>query len=480
MILADGQEAAPDAYAWETLNRLPLADAALSLWSFVLQPSFLDGVFQRHRGRSFQEVLTFPTFVDLIGDALLHHGGSGRQSFQRAQEQGRLPTTAEAVYSKLRHVPLPLSLGFFEETTQRLGQVLPTTPPAVALPPSLDGFTIVVGDGKTLKRVAKRLLPARGVAGKVFGGKLLVAFLPARGLAVAMAADPDGEANDCRLVPQLLRRARPLIAGPRLWVFDRQFCDLIQTERLAQQGDHFLIRYHPKVHFHPDATRPARTTADAEGRTVVEQWGWLGGERNPRRRYVRQIALQRPGEEAVILVTDLLDADAVPAADLLAVYLARWGIERVFQQITEVFSLRRLIGSTPQATVFQAAFCLLLYNLVQVVRNFIAAAQPAPCPVESLSAEQIFVDVERELISVSTLLPASMVAAVYAEELTVEKLRGRLQERLGVAWSERWRKAPAKRKGVRTKKAKQSGAHTSVHRLLETYRLQQRANKGQS
>jgi hypothetical protein len=480
MISADGQETAPDAYARETLSRLPLADATLSLWSFVLHPSFLDGLFQRHRGRSYEEVLTFPTLVDLIGDALLHHDGSGRQSFQRAQEQGRLPTTAEAAYSKLRHVPLSLSLGFFEEATQRLGQVFPAAPPAVSLPPSLGGFTIVVGDGKTLKRVAKRLLPARGVAGKILGGKLLVAFLPARGLAVALAADPDGEANDCRLVPQLLHRARPLIAGPRLWVFDRQFCDLIQTERLAQQGDHFLIRYHPKVHFHPDATRRPRTTTEAQGRTVVEQWGWLGGERNPRRRYVRRITLLRPGEEAVILVTDLLDAAAFPAADLLAVYLARWGIERVFQQITEVFSLRRLIGSTPQATVFQAAFCLLLYNMAQVVRGYIAAAQPAPCPVESLSAEQIFGDVERELISVTTLLPAPMVAAWYAEELTVEMLRGRLQERLGVVWSERWRKAPAPKARAPRKRAKQSGAHTSVHRLLEYSRLQQRAHKGQT
>jgi hypothetical protein len=57
---------------------------------------------------------------------------SGRQSFQRAQEQGRLPTTAEAAYSKLRHVPLSLSLGFFEEATQRLQQVLPAMSPATS------------------------------------------------------------------------------------------------------------------------------------------------------------------------------------------------------------------------------------------------------------------------------------------------------------------------------------------------------------
>jgi hypothetical protein len=48
------------------------------------------------------------------------------------------------------------------------------------------------------------------------------------------------------------------------------------------------------------------------------------------------VTLRRDGEEDVILVTGLLDAAAYPAEDLLALYLARWGIERVFQQITEV------------------------------------------------------------------------------------------------------------------------------------------------
>jgi hypothetical protein len=206
MVLTVGQETSLDVYVRETLQRLPLADATLSLWSFVLQPVFLDGVFAGYRGRSFEDTLTFPVFVELIGDALLQHAGSGRQSFTRAQEQGILPTSIEAVYAKLRRVPLRLSLGFMAESTARLRTLCPAGLTATALPPSLEGLTVVGGDGKTLKRVAKRLLPARGVAGKVFGGKLLVAFLPAQGLAVAMAADPDGEANECRLVPQVLEQ----------------------------------------------------------------------------------------------------------------------------------------------------------------------------------------------------------------------------------------------------------------------------------
>src|SRR5262249_21414110 len=88
-------------------------------------------------------------------------------------------------------------------------------------------------------------------------------------------------------------------------------------------------------------------------------WGRLGAPTQEGRPYVRRITLVRPGEEEIVVVTDLLEAEVYPAEDLLAVYLARWGIERVFQQVTEVLQLQQLIGSTPQATVFQGAFSRL-------------------------------------------------------------------------------------------------------------------------
>jgi hypothetical protein len=37
-----------------------------------------------------------------------------------------------------------------------------------------------------------------------------------------------------------------------------------------------------------------------------------------------------------------------------------WFVERVFQKIVEVFHLEHLIGGTPEATIFQATFCLVL------------------------------------------------------------------------------------------------------------------------
>src|SRR5438132_2887955 len=133
-------------------------------------------------------------------------------------------------------------------------------------------------------------------------GDMLVAWLPRSGLVLAMAANPDGEANDCRLVPDLLAEVRPLLPGPRLAVADRQFCDLIQMERFAADNDHFAVRYCKKVHFHPDPERPAQTGCDAHGRTVIQEWGWLGAATEKRRRYVRRVTLLRPGEEDVGVV----------------------------------------------------------------------------------------------------------------------------------------------------------------------------------
>ena len=206
---------------------------------------------------------------------------------------------------------------------------------------------------------------------------------------------------------------------------DRQFCDLDQPTLLTEQGDHFLIRRSLRTKFHADPHGPAQTTLDAQGRTVIDQWGWIGAEREKRRRYVRHIHLIRPGEEDVMLVTDLLDDQQYAAVDLLEVYLTRWGIEGVYQQITEVFELRRLIGSTPEGSIFQAAFCLVLYNLLQVIRAYVAASQ-VDMPVELVSVEQIFLDVQKQLTALTELFPSRMIADWFAEELSCAELITRL------------------------------------------------------
>jgi Transposase DDE domain len=460
-------------FAREVLSRLPLAEAVLSLWRWVADPLFLLSVFARHRGQGYEKEISFEVLVQLIADALLEHQGSGKKSFERGREQGLLTASVQAVYQKLGRLPLGLSEAWLAGSTARLR---PVYPEAARLPvvPALRDLEVILVDGKAIKRVAKRLKPLRGRKGGVLGGKALVGLELRSGVVVAMATHADGETNEAKLVPALLPQVREHVVGRRLWVADRQFGDLTQPAAFATGDDHFLVRYHPKTPFYPDAVPPVQRGQDAQGRVWEQDWGWLGSEHAKQRRYVRRLTLYRPGEEAIILLTDLLDGAQVPAHDLFDLYLARWSIERVFQQITEVFHLQTLIGTTPQGTVFQFAFCVLLYNMVQVVRTYVATAQARPVP--TISTELLFDDVHRQLVALTELVPAERIERLFPVLPTEAALRAQLTRLLATMWTNRWLKQPATKRKTPAPRTPIRGNQTSVFRLVTAYH-KQRVNR---
>lgn len=153
----------------------------------------------------------------------------------------------------------------------------------------------------------------------------------------------------------------------------------------------------------------------------------------------------------MLIVSDLLDANIYPAAELLELYKERWGIEQMFQKVTEVFSLASLIGITAQATIFQLGFCLLLYNQLQVVRGYLAKHQNRE--TESISFYQVFYDAHRQLASWSTVVPTHETES-YFQTLTIGQARKRLDRLLESVWSERWIKATNKNRRRHPKKRK--------------------------
>lgn len=450
---------AMDSSAWQ---RVPLAEAVLTLWRFAVGKVQLEDLFQRLRQRCYTKILEFPVLVQLMHDALLVYRGSGRQCFEHAQEDGQWPVSIQAAFGKLRRLPLELSEGFLAECTDRLREVFPKTA-LQKVPASLREFRVNILDGKAIKHVVKRLKPLRGQCGGVLGGRVLVAMNFECGLAVVMRADRDGDANDVKFVPEVLPEVRRRFAGLRLWLADRQFADLVQTGYFTEENDHFLVRYNKKLKFHEDPAHKPRKGRDALGRQYVEDWGWIGGPKDKRRRQVRRITLLRPGEEAIVLLTDLLDAEKYVAADLLALYAERWGIERMFQQVTEVFHLETLIGGSPEAAVFQFAFCLLLYNMIQVVRASIAAIERRDA--KTLSTEKLFLDVERELTACTVLWDVEEWTARVARPWRADEVQSRLKELFRHAWSDRWLKAKTYRRRPHPV-VPRLGVHVSVHRIL--------------
>jgi len=231
------------------------------------------------------------------------------------------------------------------------------------------------------------------------------------------------------------------------------------------------------VTFTPDPSVPAVRGRDGHGRAFVDEVGTLG--KGPRAARVRRVTLARAadGGDDVILVTDLLDARAFAAEDLLKLYRRRWGIERMFQEVTETFALDHLIGCAPKAVLFQLAFCLLMYNLVQVVKRYVAA--DGGVAAEAVSTHNLFYDVRRELAAWAYLGAAAAAAPSSAAPRDAAAARALLAALLAGSWDAvAYTKAADKRPRPRPPKAKRlTGGHTSVQRLLDG-RVSVRATKG--
>ena len=85
--------------------------------------------------------------------------------------------------------------------------------------------------------------------------------------------------------------------------------------------------------------------------------------------------------------------------------------------------------------MFQASLCLVIYNLLQVVRGYAAQASPEPVKVNDLSTEKIFLDVHEELVGLHRVLKGAAFFEVLPRADSTEAVRARLRELLGRAWT---------------------------------------------
>lgn len=457
------------AFSASVLQRLPLADGVWRVLHYTMADSWLDDLWQRHRGRCYEQTLKFSTVARLVADALLEHDGSGRQAFERAQEAETLPVSIGSAYEKLGNLPLSLSEAMLDEGTARLHELLPVDPAVepFPLPRCWEGFEVFGADGKAVKHVKRLLKPLRGLQAGILGARASVALNLRTGMAVGMVGHLDGEAGEAALTERLLPKMAAA-AADKSWlvVLDRLYCNLSFPRRVLLTGGHFLIRYCSNTTFVVDPARAAQESRDAQGRRIVQEWGRLGKTEGDQALYVRRITLHLADDKQISVITDLLDEVKFPGEDLLETYHKRWGIETVFHQITDVFSLQHLIGSTPRAVLFQLSFCLLLYNTLQVLRAHLADHQK--CEAKKISNEKLFYDVKRQLVSVSELVEVTSLLDLLGEAPTATELRDHLRENLRDEWSNRWWKAPSSRGGGHKKvKTRVRGNHTSTYRVLQ-------------
>ncbi len=450
----------------EVLQRMPLAQAVLALIRYAFPADKLNELYERDRGFCYERELTFAEMVELTGDCLLNHGSSLRVTLKERQAQGSLPASLRAVYAKLSRMPLAVSQSLLLEGMSRLREVVPVE----ASESSLAEFEVVIVDGKLVKHVPRRLKPLRQDcwnAQKILGSRALVAYGLNSEMVLGFFGDPDGERCDTKFVPQLMAQLQGRLTRP-LFVGDRAFGTVEAALRFGEQG-HFVLRLLSTTTYRRDTAVPITTGTDRYGRVTTDEVGWISRNKDDARIRVRLIRVQRD-TDAVELITNLLEAQYT-ADDLLELYLQRWSIETMFQEITEVFDLRHLIGTTPEAMTFQLAYCMLLYNVIRVVKRIIARNQGKQ--PEDVSSEMLYRDVQKQLTAAYVLLPFSGVEQMGPKFASPDQLREWLEQLLDGCWKSIWEKAkrekrpPNKAAPPQPVKLRQTVGHTSVHRLLK-------------
>jgi hypothetical protein len=269
-----------DAFSAAVLEKLPLADSVWRLLHFTMDDPWLEDLWTRHRGRCYERDLKFSTLAHLIADALLEHGGSGHQAFERAKEVEMLPVSITSAYEKLGNLPVPVSEVLLAEGTRRMNAVLPVIPAIDPLPGCWADFEVFGADGKAIKHVKRLLKPLRGLQAGVLGARASVGLNLRTGLAVAMVGHLDGEAGEAALTEVLLANLARA-AGQRPWVvvLDRLYCNLNFRAAGVESRGHFLIRYCSKTTFVPDDTPGRRGEAATPQGIGSCKWGWLAQAR---------------------------------------------------------------------------------------------------------------------------------------------------------------------------------------------------------
>jgi hypothetical protein len=460
---------AGDGFTEELMRRLPLARAVMEGFNHAFNPSHLEQLYEANRGNCYSDVLQFSDMVNLTRDALLEHQGSGHRMYQELKRTSSTPAHQSSFYRKLGNMPQAVSRALLCSCTLHLRQLI--VPRTTLLPGCFEGMEVVALDGKKVKNATKRLKPTRGFSGSLLAAKALVAMSVNSGLAIAMSDSLDGEANEVPLVKDLLPQVRQALGEkPALFISDRQMGDY-RTPRLmlGRAGDHFLLRIRAGLAFTPDPAEVTRLSSDEHGRVVVDEVGTFGTGKNAMR--VRRVTLRRQDasgkDDDVVLITDLLDRKAFCALDLLKLYRRRWGIEQMFQEVTQTFSLEHLIGCEPRGALFQFSLCLLMYNLVRVVKAYVAA--DGQVNVERVSTANLFYDVKRELQAASYLAPGALAALAGQPPQDPHLMRQRLAELLEGTWDPiaYTKAADKKTRPPKPEPKRIPGGHTSVLRLLE-------------
>lgn len=343
------------------MEKSPVTVMVRSTLEFTLAPAALDAIFADAAQRQVPGELLFSSVVDLLSLVVCRQRKSVNEAYQRAKED--FEVSVKSVYNKLNGTETQVCRELVRRTAQPLVAVIDSL--GVPRKPKLAGYQTRIIDGNHLASTDHRLEALRYTRSGPLPGQALVVLDPDRMLFVDIFPCEDGEAQERRILPEVIAAAQK----NELYIDDRNFCTTGFLFGLAGQGAFFVTRQHKSTLTWEDETKPKKVGRNENG-VIYEQLLHLTN--GPHTLTVRRITVKldeptRDGETEINVLTNLPpgDANALQVAEL---YLTRWTIENAFQEIEQ--ALRSEINTLgyPGAALLGFSIAAIMYNVISVTK----------------------------------------------------------------------------------------------------------------
>jgi len=343
------------------VERAPVTVMVRSTLEFVLAPATIDAIFNKAAVRQHQGTLLFSSVFELLTAVVWRQRDSINQAYLHAHE--KFAVSVRSVYNKLNGTETQVCRALVRDTAAPLAKVVQAL--GTKRKPQLAGYHTRIIDGNHLTSTEHRLEVLRYTNSGPLPGQALAVLDPDRMLIVDLFPCADGEAQERRLLPEVVESAQ----SRELWIADRNFCTTGFLFGLARKGACFVIRQHQSTLSWEQETKPKKIGRCPSGVMYEQTLHLLDGTETLT---VRRITIKldeptRHGETEIQLLTNLpaRDANAYRVAEL---YLERWTIENAFQEIEQ--ALRSEINTLgyPGAALMGFSIAVLTYNALSVAK----------------------------------------------------------------------------------------------------------------
>jgi hypothetical protein len=443
------------------VEETPVAVMARGVLERCLSPATIDRVFGSAADRQYNKDLLFSTVFEVMTDAVCQVHSSVHAAYRARRPEGG--PSYVALYDKLKKTEAGVTAALVRHTAQELGPLIERM--GGKRPAPLPGCPTRIVDGSWMASTERRLKVLRELLDEAMPGKALVVLDPEAMLVREMIPCEDGHAQE----RVMLSEALALVQPGELWIADRNICTLGWVQGVDQARAFFLLRQHSC--FPVEELEPFRRVGRNKTGVVSEQNIRVvlpnGEERRWRRIRVQLDKPTREGEKEIFLLTNLRRgrAGARKVADL---YLGRWTIERVFQEIEASLNCEIDTLAYPKAALLGLAVGLVAYNALAAVKGAMRAVHGVQTVEQEISGYYL----ADELKSTHRGLGVAVAAQTWQlfRQMSLEELARELMRLAGKMHLCRYEKNPRGPKKPQPPRkrigGRGHGTHVSTARLL--------------